>query len=106
MPLDLFDPDTYRNVRRPLLEAEPLPAHCYTEQSFFDREVRSIFMTHWNFVGRADMLKKPGDYSAFDFVGIPVILVRGRDNQVRAFYNTCRHRGTPLATGEGSGLAT
>lgn len=106
MPLDLFDPDTYRNVRRPLLEAEPLPPHCYTEQSFFDREVRTIFMTHWNFVGRADMLKKPGDYIAFDFVGIPVILVRGRDNQVRAFYNICRHRGTPLATGEGTGLAT
>ncbi|MCC7048970.1 MAG: aromatic ring-hydroxylating dioxygenase subunit alpha, partial [Alphaproteobacteria bacterium] len=106
MPLDLFDPQTYSNVRRPLLEAEPLPAHCYTERAFFDREVRSIFLKHWNFFGRADMLRKPGDYMAFDFVGIPVLLLRGRDDRVRAFYNFCRHRGTPLVTGEGSGLST
>jgi len=105
MPLDLFDPDTYRNVRRPLLRAEPLPPHCYTEQAFFDREVRSIFMTHWNFVGRADMLKRPGDYVAFNFAGLPVLLLRGRDGDgIGAFYNICRHRGTPLVVGEGGGL--
>ncbi len=103
MPLDLFVAHTYRNVRRPLLEAEPLPAHCYTDQAFFDREVRTIFLTHWNFVGRADMLPNPGDYLAFDFVGVPVLLLRARDG-VRAFHNICRHRGTPLVQGSGAGL--
>ncbi|MBM3572781.1 MAG: aromatic ring-hydroxylating dioxygenase subunit alpha [Alphaproteobacteria bacterium] len=103
MPLDLFDRESYRAVRRPLLEAEPLPAACYTDQAFYDREARAIFQTHWNFVGREDMLAKPGDYIAFDFVGVPVLLLRGRD-RVRAFHNLCRHRGTPLAQGSGSGL--
>ena len=59
--MDLFDPRTYEAVRRPLLEAETLPVECYTSPEFFQREIDSIFMKVWNFIGRAEYIPNPGD---------------------------------------------
>lgn len=42
--MDLFDPQTYAAVRRPLLEAETLPPACYSSPEFYRREVSNIFM--------------------------------------------------------------
>jgi phenylpropionate dioxygenase-like ring-hydroxylating dioxygenase large terminal subunit len=98
----VFDPSTYEPVRRPLAEAECLPAWCYTAQEFYDREVDRIFLRCWNFVGREDELPKVGDYQVFDFVGQSVIIVRNRDGKLGAFLNSCRHRGTRLLDGRGT----
>jgi len=98
---DVLDPRHYAGIRRPLLEAETLPPEAYTSQAFYDREVETIFRRIWNFVGREDRIPEPGDYFAFDFVGIPVVVVRGHDRKVRAFANTCRHRGARVMHGEG-----
>ncbi len=98
----IFDPRAYAKVRLPLLEAETLPPWCYTSEVFYAREVERIFRKVWNFIGRADHMPDPGDYTAFDFVGVPVIVVRGRDGVVRAFANSCRHRGTQIVCGEGN----
>ena len=38
----------------------------------------------------------PGAYKLCDIAGAPVLLVRGEDDVVRAFYNSCRHRGAPV----------
>lgn len=99
---DLFDPRHYAAVRRPLLEAETLPPWCYTSEAFYRREVERIFMRCWNFIGRADQVPNPGDYFAFDFCGVPVVIVRGDDGEVRAFSNSCRHRGSQIAEGQGN----
>jgi len=100
---DIFDPVHYAKVRRPLLEAETLPHWCYTSQDFFDREIARIFLRSWNFVGRADEVPNPGDYlTADDLAGGPVLVVRGKDNEVRAFANSCRHRGARLLKGAGN----
>ena len=100
--MDLFDPRTYANVRKPLLEAETLPPACYTSEDFFKKEVETIFMKVWNFVGRADQIPNPGDYYTLDFVGVPLLIVRGEDMQVRGFINSCRHRGAKVVTGKGT----
>ena len=100
--MDLFDPRTYANVRKPLLEAETLPPACYTSEDFFKKEVETIFMKVWNFVGRADQIPNPGDYYTLDFVGVPLLMVRGEDMQVRGFINSCRHRGAKVVTGKGT----
>ncbi len=97
-----FDPARYESARKPLLEAETLPPDCYTSESFFRREVETIFLKVWNFIGREDRVPNPGDYAAFEFVGVPVVLVRGRDNEIRAFANSCRHRGAKVMQGEGN----
>lgn len=98
---DIFDPTRYAGVRKPLLEAETLPPECYTDEAFYKREVETIFLTVWNFIGRADRVPNAGDYFAFEFVGVPVVVVRGRDGRVRAFANSCRHRGAKVMQGEG-----
>src|SRR6185369_17381626 len=100
--MDLFDPKTYEAVRRPLLEAETLPPACYTDEAFFKREVETIFMREWNFIGRADYIPNAGDYYTVDFVGVPLLIMRGADMQVRAFVNSCRHRGAKVASGKGN----
>jgi phenylpropionate dioxygenase-like ring-hydroxylating dioxygenase large terminal subunit len=46
-------------------------------------------------------LPAPGSYLARDAAGIPLVAVRGHDDKVRVFRNSCRHRGTALAAGEG-----
>lgn len=98
----LFMPSSYDGVRRPLEEAETLPPACYTSEAFFRREVETIFMKAWNFIGRADRIPNPGDYFTLEFVGVPVIVVRDKDGAVRAFANSCRHRGAIVAQGEGN----
>jgi choline monooxygenase len=99
---DLFSPATYAGVRRALADAETLPPFCYTSDAFFRREVERIFMKAWNFIGRADRIPDPGDYFTLDFVGVPIVVVRGQDAAVRAFANSCRHRGSVVAHGEGN----
>ena len=103
--MDLFDPAVHARVRRPLLEAETLNPGCYTSERFYEREVETIFMREWNLLGRADYIPNPGDYFTVDFVGVPLVIVRGDDDQVRAFVNSCRHRGSKIATGQGSARA-
>ncbi len=94
--IDIFDPKVYAAQRRPMLEAETLPAWCYTSEAFYRREVERIFMKVWNFFGRTDQVPNPGDYYAFEFAGVPLVILRDRDGTVRAFANTCRHRGALL----------
>jgi phenylpropionate dioxygenase-like ring-hydroxylating dioxygenase large terminal subunit len=102
MPEDIFDPAHYAKARLPVLEAETLPPWCYTSQRFYDREVERLFKTSWNFIGREDELAKAGDYAAYDLVGEPVLIVRDRVGTLRAFANSCRHRGTRLLDGTGN----
>jgi nitrite reductase/ring-hydroxylating ferredoxin subunit len=74
----------------------PVPAKRYSEPTFAGLEVEFVFGRSWLFVAHADQLRHTGDYVLPDHLGRPVMLVRGGDNVVRAFYNTCRHRGAAL----------
>jgi choline monooxygenase len=99
---DIFDPAHYAKVRLPLLQAEMLPTWCYSSQAFYDREVERMFKKSWNFLGREDDVPNPGDYKCFDLFGESVIVLRDRGANVRAFANTCRHRGTRLLRDRGN----
>lgn len=102
IPGNIFDPRLYARVRLPAMEAETLPAWCYTSQEFYDAEVERIFMKVWNFIGRADHIPNPGDYFTLECVGVPIVVVRDPAGDLRAFSNTCRHRGTQVVSGEGN----
>ena len=62
-------------------------------------------MKVWNFIGRVDYIPNAGDYYTVDFAGVPLLLARGEDGQVRGFVNSCRHRGAKVAVGSGSAKA-
>lgn len=101
LPANLFDSTHYEDVRRPLIEASTLPSWCYTSEAFYQRGVEQIFLKQWNFAGRLDEIPDSGDYMSLDFCGESVIVIRGKDDVVRAFANVCRHRSARLLEGRG-----
>ena len=73
-----------------------LPRASYLEDSAFQREYLAIFSQGWVCIGRASQIESEGDYLAFKFGGNSILVVRGQDDELRAFYNVCRHRGAEL----------
>ncbi len=100
-PSDIFDPMHYAEVRRPIARAAHLPPWSYTSAAFFAREIDRVFSKTWNFIGRADRIANPGDYFTVEVGGAPLVILRVLENHLRAFANTCRHRGARLLNGQG-----
>jgi phenylpropionate dioxygenase-like ring-hydroxylating dioxygenase large terminal subunit len=74
-----------------------IPGGRYTRQDFFDLELEHVFRKSWLLAGHVEALPAQGSYFTFNKIPrAPIIIVRGLDNQIRAFYNTCRHRGAPV----------
>jgi Rieske 2Fe-2S family protein len=68
--------------------------YCSPEVYALEREV--IFFNQWFYVGRANRLSAAGSWITADVVGESILITRGKDAQLRAFYNVCRHRGARL----------
>jgi len=79
-----------------------LPAALYTDASGLTAEKKKIFSRTWQVIGHAHQVANPGDYFTFELIGEPLLVVRGADAKLRAFYNVCRHRAGPPAEGCGS----
>lgn len=79
-----------------------MPASRYCDPQQFEREKRLVFGRVPVVVAATCEIPKAGDRVALDIAGVPVLVVRGRDGQARAFLNACTHRGAVLAEGRGS----
>jgi phenylpropionate dioxygenase-like ring-hydroxylating dioxygenase large terminal subunit len=75
-----------------------MPAGRYTSPEYYALEQEHIFRKSWLFAGHLDEVPEPGCYMRWHNAGDPIVIVHGHDGQVRAFYNTCRHRGAPVVT--------
>ncbi len=73
-----------------------LEAPFYTSQEIFELDMKAIFTKHWLFVAAEAELPEPGDYVTVQVGPSSVIIVRDDDEQVRAFHNVCRHRGSRI----------
>ncbi len=78
-----------------------LPSRYYTDPAIHEREIEAVFKRSWLCVGHAGDVAEPGDYLTETIARQPVMAVRGRDGEPRAFYNVCRHRGHELLKGRG-----
>jgi carnitine monooxygenase subunit len=81
--------------------AQTLSAAHYWDKDIWRFEREHIFFKEWHYVGHASQLQKPGDYLTTWIADASVLLVKGKDLKVRAFWNVCQHRGHPLVV-EGS----
>jgi Rieske 2Fe-2S family protein len=81
---------------RPFGESRLLPRAAYVDQAVFDWEQSHFFRGGWMCVGRSEDVVAVGDQRAESVGGTGVFLVRGEDRRLRAFANTCRHRGHEL----------
>lgn len=68
----------------------------YTDQNLFDLEMEKIFFKSWLMVFREDEIPNPGDYKIWDKLDRDILVVRQKDHSIKAFYNTCMHRGAPV----------
>ena len=76
-----------------------LPVGRYTDERLFRLERDELFRRTWVYAAHESELPEPGSYVVFDRTGAPILIVRGADRVVRAFYNTCRHRNAPVVQG-------
>jgi choline monooxygenase len=102
---ELFDPARFAEARRPPDQARTPPPDYYTSEAWFGREAERIFRRTWVCVGRVERAPAPGDYFTIELAGTPLAIVRGRDGMLRAFVNSCRHRGARLLDGAGNARA-
>ena len=79
-----------------------LPVEAYTSQAWFDREQRELFTKVWSFAGMTEDLRSPGDFKCVEIGGAPYVIMRNADNELRAYHNMCRHRGSRLLEGTGN----
>jgi glycine betaine catabolism A len=81
-----------------------LPAKYYVDPELFEHEMRVFFRQMWVCIGRFSDLETYGSYMARHLAGASLLVVRtskaGEPDQVRAFHNLCRHRGTALCAEE------
>jgi choline monooxygenase len=79
-----------------------LPAQVYTDPQIFVQEKEKIFGRTWQLVGHRRQVDQAGDYFTTQVAGEPLLIVRGADQNLRGFFNVCRHRAGPAAEGCGS----
>ena len=73
-----------------------LPRDYFVSEEIFAREQERIFSRQWLCVGHQNQIEKAGDYLVPDVMGESLVIVRDQQQNVRGFYNVCRHRGTRL----------
>jgi choline monooxygenase len=98
MDRSLMDVLNLYNPADPLEKASTIPAPWYRDQRIADLERSSVFSKTWQAVGRFDQVRTSGEFFKADLAGEPLVVVRGDDAKLRAFYNVCRHHAAAVVT--------
>ncbi|WP_232495244.1 aromatic ring-hydroxylating oxygenase subunit alpha [Novosphingobium kaempferiae] len=77
-----------------------IPGSRYTDPEFLKLEREMMWDKAWLYAGHVDQVPKPGSWFLNRNSGVPIIITRTLKGEVKAFYNTCQHRGAPLVTEE------
>ncbi len=72
----------------------------YSDPGFYQLDLEHIFYQDWLFAGHECELAAPGAFLTLQIGDYPVVVVRGRDGAIRAFHNSCRHRGSRICSAE------
>lgn len=73
----------------------------YTDDTIWRKEREKVFFRTWQYAGHVSQVEKTGQYFTFDILDQSLFCIRGRDSEIRAFYNVCQHRAHHLVEGEG-----
>jgi choline monooxygenase len=88
--------NNYPNLKKELKEGKTLPASWYTDPEIFNLEKKNIFKDSWHYVGKSHELEKTGDFITKNINDIPVVVIKDKDNKLKAFVNVCKHRGAEI----------
>ncbi len=89
------------DLRAQLERGLTLPAAWYSDATVLEREYERIFERSWQYAGVAANVAEPGQFFVCSAGRVPIVVLRDREDQLRAFVNVCRHRGHEIAVGCG-----
>ena len=97
---EIWDNIDYERTRNSPPEGFPklpeIPGKRYTDINLYNLELEKIFYKSWLMVFREDEIPNPGDYKIWNKLNKDILVVRQKDLSIKAFYNTCMHRGAPV----------
>jgi phenylpropionate dioxygenase-like ring-hydroxylating dioxygenase large terminal subunit len=96
--------NSFVDIRHPerIYATEPLPAWTYLNAELLELEYERVILPSWQFVCHVNQVKETGDFATLDLWRDSIIVMRGKDGDLRAFQNACRHRGAKLLDGDGT----
>lgn len=77
-----------------------LPGAAYHSEESYAVDTERVFYRNWVYVGRAERVARPGAWIRVEIADESILVVRGKDERIRAFYNVCRHRGSRICDAE------
>jgi phenylpropionate dioxygenase-like ring-hydroxylating dioxygenase large terminal subunit len=101
---DILDRDTrpvpafLRQGPTPDIGLEPVPVSRYFSPEYFAKEVEHVWSRVWQMACREEEIPNVGDYQIYEIVGKSLIVARTAPGEIKAFYNSCLHRGRKLVT--------
>ncbi|MBB3770363.1 Rieske 2Fe-2S family protein [Angulomicrobium tetraedrale] len=77
-----------------------MPQAFYVDEEIFQADLEAVFASDWLFACSVAEIKRPGDYVTMEIGRDSVVILRDRDGEVKAYFNTCRHRGSRICLHE------
>ncbi len=92
----ILDVKKLKAVDKPIEAANGLPNECYINKDYLSHEKDKIFCDKWTVIGVGSSVPNSGDAKPYNLLGIPLIITRDKDMNIRVFHNVCSHRGFKL----------
>ena len=97
---DLVSDAALDSILRPIEQATGLPNQAYTSEKYFEHERDQVLGKGWAGLWFASDLPNKGQVKPVDFMGLPLVILRNKQNEIRVFHNVCSHRGMILVDDE------
>ena len=88
-------------VNNSIEKAHGLPNECYTSKDYTLIERKKLFEDKWIVAGVASSIPEIGDVKPIDILGMPILILRNKQNEIKVFHNVCSHRGVKLVSKSG-----
>ena len=95
-------PDSLRENTNPYLGSTNLSVDRYLTREFHEQEVEHVWQRTWQAVCRETEIAEPGDTHVYDIVRFSIVVCRDEQGDLKAFRNTCLHRGRQLVDANGN----
>lgn len=92
-------PDVWQANDLKLDGSRVIDRRVYVDETVFEAEQEKLFARTWQWIGHESEVPNFGDFLTATIAGRPIVVVRGEDDAINAFYNTCTHRGAIVANG-------
>jgi len=97
----VFSADRFDSVARDTYP-RGLPPWAYNSAAANRLEIEHVLKPSWQLACHVSNIAAPGDYTTFELGHDSIVVLRGRDHEIRAFHNVCRHRAARLVEGNGT----